>query len=150
MIELENILLSMFVYSTIIYGEVYVSCRLPTLIRGAFYDSFPGFLGSGFRKKLPHTKTQQGTDKAIKHNGYTVFLWDLVLRNHQQKWRTICFIIYPLFILLPHNLRQLPFFPQRLPPPRPVHAAAILGRVSISLVVVFLFLHPSAPTVAPV
>ena len=33
-------------------------------IQGSFHNNFPGFSGFGFRRKLAHTKTQQGTDKA--------------------------------------------------------------------------------------
>ena len=33
------------------------------------------------------------------------------------RWRQLRLIIYPLFVLLPHKLRQLPFFPPSLPPP---------------------------------
>ena len=51
----------------------------------------------------------------------------LVFRTHQQKWRQPCFILYILFVLLPHNLRQLPFSP---PPPLD-HAATILDCVSV-------------------
>ena len=43
-----------------------------TPIRGAFHDNFQGVSGFGFRRKLASTKTQQGTDKASKHNGRTV------------------------------------------------------------------------------
>ena len=34
--------------------------------------------GFVFCRKLARTKTQQGIDKAIKHNGYTVFSSDLI------------------------------------------------------------------------
>ena len=42
---------------------------IKTNIRGAFHDNFLGFSGSGFRRKLAHTKTQEDMDKASKHNG---------------------------------------------------------------------------------
>ena len=44
-------------------------------IPDSFHRNFPGFSGFIFRKKLTRTKTQQGTDKAIQHNGCTVFFW---------------------------------------------------------------------------
>ena len=94
-------------------------------IRGAFHDNFPGFLCFGFRRKIARTKTQQGTDKASKHNGRTLFSRALVFCTHQQKWRQLSFILYPLFILLPHNLCQLPFSPTS------EHAAAILYHMSV-------------------
>ena len=73
-----------------------------------FHDNFPGFLGFGFCRKLARTKTQQGTDKARKHNQRTEFLCDLIFCMHQHKLRQLCFILYPLFVLLPHNLCQPP------------------------------------------
>ena len=42
----------------------------------------------------------------------TVFSWALVFFMHQQKWSQIYFILYPLFILIPRYLRQLPFYPR--------------------------------------
>ena len=121
-------------------------------IRGAFHDKFPGFSGSEFCRKLVRTKTQQGIDKVSKHNRFAVFLRALVFRTHQQKWRQLCFIIYPLLVLLPHNLRQLPFLTPPLPPPLPPpeHAATILDRMSIPPGVAFPSLHPLAAVVAPV
>ena len=95
------------------------------------------------------TKNQQGTDKAIKHNGCKLFSRALVFRKHQQKWCQLCFIIYPLFVLLPHHLRQLPFSPLPPPPPPPEHATVIIGQVYVLPVIVFPPLHPSAD-IAPV
>ena len=48
-------------------------------ILGAFHNNFPGFSGFEFFRKLTHTKTQQGIEKASRHNWRTVFLQDLVL-----------------------------------------------------------------------
>ena len=48
-------------------------------MQGAFHDKFPGFLGFRFRRKLVHTKTQQGIDKVSEHNRHTVFSRALVL-----------------------------------------------------------------------
>ena len=50
------------------------------------------------------TKTKQVIDKAIKHNWHTLFPRYLVFCMYQQKWRKLHFILYPLFILLPHSL----------------------------------------------
>ena len=47
---------------------------------------FLGFSGFGFRRKLVCTKTQQGIDKASKHNERTVLSRALLLRTHQQEW----------------------------------------------------------------
>ena len=101
-----------------------------TVIRGAFHDIFPGLLGFGFGRKLALTKTQQGTDKASEHNRCTVFSQALIFYTHQQKRRQLCFILYSLFVLFPHNLRQLTFLP--LPPPPLEHASAIIDRVSVT------------------
>ena len=73
---------------------------------------------------------------------------DLVFHIHQQKWCQICFIIYPLFVLLPHNLRQLTFLTPPLPPPLPEQAATIIYHVSITQGVALPSLHPSASAVA--
>ena len=89
--------------------------------------SFPEFSVFVFCRKLVRTKTQQGTKKVSEHNRRAVFSRVLIFRTHQQKWRHLCFILYPLFILLPHNLRQLPFSP----PPPLEHTAAILDRMSV-------------------
>ena len=43
-----------------------------TGIQGTFHKKIIGFWGFGFRRKTALTKTQQGTDKASKHNGRTV------------------------------------------------------------------------------
>ena len=50
-----------------------------TIIQGALYNNFPVLSGFVFCRKLAHIKTQQGIDKVIKHNGHTVFVWDLIL-----------------------------------------------------------------------
>ena len=42
-------------------------------VRGAFHDNFPRFLGLGFHRKLVRMRNQQGTDKASKYDGHTVF-----------------------------------------------------------------------------
>ena len=48
------------------------------------------------------TKTQQGADKAIKHNGQTVFSRALVFCTHQQKWRQLFLspILYSCYFLI--------------------------------------------------
>ena len=53
----------------------------------------------GFCRKLVRTKTQQGTDKASKHNGRTVFsrFW-YCLRLHQQEWCQLCLIVFILYL----------------------------------------------------
>ena len=53
-------------------------CRGCWLIRGVFHYKFPGFSGFGFWRKIAHTKTQQGTDKASEHNGCAVLSQALV------------------------------------------------------------------------
>ena len=50
-----------------------------TIIQGTFYNNFPMLSGFVFCRKLARTKTQQGIDKVIKHNGHTVVVWDLIL-----------------------------------------------------------------------
>ena len=50
-----------------------------TIIQCAFYDNFPVLLGFVFCRKHASTKTQQGIEKEIKHNGHTVVVWDLIL-----------------------------------------------------------------------
>ena len=78
-------------------------------IRGTFHDNFPGFSGFKFCRKLAGTKPQQGTDKASKHNRFTVFSRTLVFWTHQQKWRQFfSFIVYPLY----HNLCHIEFSPR--------------------------------------
>ena len=109
----------------------FVACRPDRYIRGSFHDNFPVFSGFGFCRKLVRTKNQQGTEKASKNNGRTVFSRALIFHMHQQKWHQICFIIYPIFILLPQNLHQIPFSPP--PQPLPYHAAAIIHHMSVSL-----------------
>ena len=101
------------------------------LIWGAFHNNFPGSSGFGFCRKLARTKNQQGTDKASKHNRCTLFSQALIFCTHQQKWRQLFFILYPIFVLIPHYLRQLPFSPLPPPPPPLEHAAAILDCVSV-------------------
>ena len=84
----------------------------------------------GFHRKLAHTKTQQSTDKASKHNARTVFSRFLVLLmcvSTEVVW-TSSFILYPQFILLPYYLRQRPFSP---PPPPPTECAAAPARAGI-------------------
>ena len=97
------------------------------LVRGAFHKNFHGLPGFISCRKLAHTKNQQGTDKSNEHNGCTVLLQDLVFCMHQQKWRQLCFILYPHFVLLTHHLRQLPL----LSPSPLEHDAAILDRLSV-------------------
>ena len=78
-------------------------------IRGAFHDNFPGLSGFGFRRKSARTKTQQGTEKSIKHNGSILFSRYLVFHMHQQKWIQLWFILYTLFILIPRHFLQITF-----------------------------------------
>ena len=53
----------------------------PEYVRPLVKDKCPvSFFG--FRRKLPHTKTQQSIDKAGAHNGRTVFSQDLLLIMH--------------------------------------------------------------------
>ena len=124
-----------------------------SVIQGVFHDNFPGFSGFGFCRKLVRTKNKQGTYKVSKHNVCTVFLLALVFRTHQQNWRQIYFIVYPLFVLLPHNLRQLLFSPPPLTPPLPPpptppeQAASIIYRVPVTTGVAFLYLiHQPLPS----
>ena len=70
----------------------------------------------GFFSKLARTKTQQSTNKVSEHNiQYS--------RAYQQVVSTSFFILCPPFILLPHYLRQIPFF--HLPPPPTEYAAPL-------------------------
>ena len=89
---------------------------------------FPGSRVSDFSRNSRAQKLNKAqTDKVSEHNRRAVFSRVLIFHTHQQKWRHLCFILYPLFILLPHNLRQLPFSP----PPPLEHTAAILDRMSV-------------------
>ena len=81
--------------------QYYQSNSLPSLL-----ILFSGF---GLCRKLVHTKTQQVTNKAGRHNQRTVFPQDLVFRMYQQKWHQLHFILYPLFILIPHHFSTFPF-----------------------------------------
>ena len=123
-------------------------------IREAFHNNFPRISAFGFRRKLAGMKTQQGIEKVNEHNGCTVFLRSLVFLTHQQKWRQLCFITYPLFVLLLHNFHQLPFSPPPPPLPLPLtppeHAATILDRVSVTPGVAFPYLHSLDYAIAPV
>ena len=90
----------------------YVYCDIQPPVN----DKCPSFFG--FHRKLAHTKPQQSTDKASKHNGRTVFSRVLVLltRSWTGVASTLSYCLYPLFVLLPHNLHQLlPFLPLPLP-----------------------------------
>ena len=75
-----------------------------------------------FRREIARTKTQQITDKASKHNRRTVISWYLVLLMHASTGvvSDLSYIVYLLFVLLPHNFHQLPLFAsstlQRTPP----------------------------------
>ena len=75
----------------------------------------------GFRRKLVRTKNQQSTYKARKHNGRTVFsrVLFLLTRAWTEVISTLSYRVYPLLILLPRHLRQLPFSP----PPPPEYAS---------------------------
>ena len=88
-----------------------------------------------FCRKLVRNKTKQSTEKVSEHNRSTVFLSDLVLCGHQQEWCQLCLIIYPLFITLTHNLRQLPFSPP--PPPLTDYAAPLVRECMRKYVTVF-------------
>ena len=94
-------------------------------IGGEFHDNFPGFLGFEFCRKLAITKTQQGTDKASKHNRSTLFTRDLVLlmRASTGVVSTLSIHLSYIFITLPHNLHQLPFLSLPPPPPPTEYAA---------------------------
>ena len=74
-----------------------------------FQDKFPGLSGFVFCRKFARTKTQQGTEKSIKHNGSILFSRYLVFHMHQQKWIQLWFILYTLFILISRHFLQLPF-----------------------------------------
>ena len=75
-------------------------------IRDAFHDNFPGFSGFKFFRKLAHTKTQQGIDKASGYNGHVVFLRALVLltRASTEVVSTSSYHLSSIFITLSHNL----------------------------------------------
>ena len=62
----------------------------------------------------------------------------------------LCF--FPLLVLHPYKLRQLPIWPRPppLPPTTPERAASSLDCFSVLLCVWFLSLHSSAASVAPV
>ena len=65
---------------------------------------------SDFGENSHRQNPEQSTDKYSTHNAHTYFLWDLLLHAHQQELYQISLIIYSIFITLPNNLRQLPFY----------------------------------------
>ena len=73
----------------------------------------------GFHRKRACTKPQQITDKQSENNGCTLFM------RISSGGVKLGFILYPLFILLPQYLHQLPFLP---PPPQPSEYATPLAR----------------------
>ena len=56
-----------FCIQTYIENLTHVSSCKKLGIRGALRNEFPKFLGFGFGRKFVRMKTQQGTDKLIKH-----------------------------------------------------------------------------------
>ena len=68
--------------------------------------------GNSRAQKLNKAQTKRLNIKGVY---YFCRLW-YCLRTHQQEWYKLHIIIYPLFITLPKNLRQLPFSPLPLPP----------------------------------
>ena len=68
-----------------------------------------------FLRKVARTKTQKSTNKVSEHNGRTLFsrVLALITRAWTGEVSTSSFSFYPLFVLLPHYLGQLPF---SLPP----------------------------------
>ena len=72
---------------------------------------FSGFSGFRFCRKLSHTETQKGKDRLIEHNVHTVFFWSREFCINQQYLCQLRFVLYPLLILLLHNLCHVNFFP---------------------------------------
>ena len=72
--------------------------------------NFPGSRFSDFAGKLHAQKLNKAQIKRVDITGMQYFygIW-YCLRAHQQEWCQLFLIVYPLFITLPHNLRQLPF-----------------------------------------
>ena len=70
-------------------------------IRGAFQSNFPRFLGFGFRRKPACTKTQQGIEKASKHNRDTLFfgLWSFACINIGDVYLFLSFILSLFYFL---------------------------------------------------
>ena len=111
------------------HTNILTRCSRP--IRGAFLDNLPGFSGFLFCTKLARIKTQQGTQTKksnIRGVHYFLGIWSC-LCVHQQEWCQLLLMVYPLYILFPHNLCQLPFSPSTLPE----YAAIILNYVSVPL-----------------
>ena len=75
---------------------------------------FPDFAGN-LRAQKPN-KAQRKREN-ITGVQYFPGFWSC-LRAHEQEWCQLHLIVYSLFILLPHYLRQLPFSP----PPPPEYA----------------------------
>ena len=84
---------------------IIISCIVQPTIWGAFHDNCHGL----FLMKLAPTKNQQGTESS-ENKGCAVFYQAFFLSSHQPEWCKLFLIIYPLFVLLPHKLRQLSLF----------------------------------------
>ena len=88
---------------------------LPCLIWGEVHGIFSGFLGLGFCRKIIRTKINKANKNQANIIAYSIF-------SRINRWRQLRLIIYPLFILLPHYLHQLPFLtlshPECTAPPR--------------------------------
>ena len=91
------------------------STKMYCSLQDAFHDNFPGFSGVGFCTKLVRMKTQQGTDKASKHNWHTVFfrLCPAYTRINRSGVNFVLSFIFSLFEFLT-NCTNFPFSP----PPR--------------------------------
>ena len=80
---------------------------------------YPGSLGFQILQETCAYENFKAQKKRLNITDVQYFhrLWSC-LRTHKQVWGQLCLIVYLLFILLLHNLRQLPFSP-----PLPLHYA---------------------------
>ena len=87
-------------------------------IQPSVNDKCPGFFsdfaGNSRTRKPKKLQTKRANITGVQ---YFCGIWSR-LRAHEQERCQLRLIVYPLFILFLHNLRQLPF----LPPPPPEYA----------------------------
>ena len=96
------------------------TCNFRSTINVPFFSDLAG--------KLCAQKPNKAQANQVNITGVQYFsgVW-FCLRTHQQKSRQLCFILYPLFMKISHNLRQPPF----LPPPPPLIECAATDRVCL-------------------
>ena len=96
--------------------------RLTTIFPGSQASDFSG---SSRAWKINKTQTKRANIIVVQ---YFCGIWYF---SHINRGGVNFFILYPIFILFPHNLYQLPFLPPSPPPPTPDDSAVILDCVPV-------------------